>query len=214
MPGGIPESEIRNPCAYGALSMDRKFRVIRGSYPYEISSGSLKIVAAPKDNQPFPVDAVAVEEDTFLVLSAETAVREPKESLLRVMAKVIETRPEMPGSVLVKGKRPLRMLAVVHDLNQEPTWKMEWVENALRGIFQEIESRKLRSLALPFIGTLHGNLGKGQFVGMLRDVLAGMEFKHLRKVWLVVPFKTKRGILKALESGFSGDEKDQKELPD
>ncbi len=194
--------------------MDKRFRVISGSYPYEISRGSLKIVAAPKNNQPFPIDAVAFEEDTFLVLNADTAIREPKESLMRVMTKVIETCPEEPGSVLVKGERPLRMLAIVHDLNREPTWKEEWVESALRGIFQEAERRRLESLALPFIGTLHGKLGKGRFVGMLREVLECMEFKHLRKVWLVVPSKTKRTILKALEPGFSEDEKGQNTVPD
>jgi hypothetical protein len=190
----------------GALSMDKKFRVIPGSYPYEISRGSLKIVAAPKDNQPFPVDAVAFEEDTFLVLSAETAVREPKESLMRVMTKLIETQPETPGSLLVKGKRPLRMLAIVHDLNQEPTLREEWVVSALRGIFQEVEKRKLNSLALPFIGTLHGKLGKERFIYMLREVLACMEFEHLGKVWLVVPSRTKRAILKALEPDFQTGE--------
>jgi hypothetical protein len=198
----------------GALAMDKRFRVIPGSYPYEISRGTLEIVAAPKNNQPFPVDAVAFEEDTFLVLSADTAVREPKESLMRVMTKVIETRPETPGSVLVKGERPFRMLAIVHDLNQEPTWKEEWVESALRGIFQEAESRRLESLALPFIGTLHGRLGKERFVGMLRGVLECMEFKHLRNLWLVVPSGTKRAILEALESGFSEDEKEKKGAPD
>jgi len=182
--------------------MGKKFRVIPGSYPYEISRGSLKIVAAPKDNRPFPVDAVAFEEDTFLVLSAETAIREPKESLMRVMTKVIETRPETPGSVLVKGKRPLRMLAIVHDLNREPTWRQEWVESTLMGIFQEVERRRLKSLALPFIGTLHGKLGKEHFIRMLREVLECMKFKHLKNLWLVVPSGTKRAILEALESDF------------
>jgi hypothetical protein len=178
--------------------MDKTFRVIPGSYPYKITRGSLKIVAAPKDNQPFPVDAVALEEDTFLVLSAETAVSEPGESLMRVMTKVIETRPEIPGSVLVKGKHPLRILAVVHDFNQEPTWREAWVESALRGIFHEVERRRLKSLALPFIGTLHGKLGKERFIRMLHEVLECTECRYLKKVWLIVPSKTKPAILKSL----------------
>ena len=199
---------------HGALSMDKKFRVIPGSYPYEISRGTLRIVAAPKDNQPFPVDAVAFEEDTFLVLSAETAIHKPKESLMQVMTKVIETRPETPGSVLVEGNRPLRMLAIVHDLNREPTWREEWVVSALKGIFQEVERRRLGSLALPFIGTLHGKLGKERFICMLREVLECIEFKHLRNLWLVVPSKTKRSTLTALEPGFPADEKGHKKVPD
>ena len=180
--------------------MDRKFRFIQGSYPYEISRGTLKIVAAPKDNQPFPVDAVAFEEDTFLVLSAEAAVREQKESLMRVMTKLIETHPETPGSVLVKGKRPHRMLAIVHDLNQEPSWREEWVASALEGIFREAESRRLRSIALPFLGTLHGSLKKERFVELLRCALERMSPNHLKRLWLLVPTGTSSKILEMLES--------------
>jgi hypothetical protein len=194
--------------------MDKKFRVIPGTYPYEISRWPLRIVAAPQAAQPFPVHAVALEEDTFLVLSAETSVREPKEPLMKVMTKVIETRPETPGSVLVKDNRPVRMLAIVHDLNREPTWKEEWVESALRGIFQEMENRSLTSLALPFIGTLHGRLGKEGFIRILHEVLEGLEFKHLRTLWLVVPPKTRPAILKVLESHLPHEEKTRKGAPD
>jgi hypothetical protein len=194
--------------------MDTRFRLIPGTYPYEIPRGNLTIVAAPQHAQPFPVNAVAFEEDTFLVLSAETAVRQPKESLLRVMTKVIETRPETPGSVLVTDTRPVRLLAIVHDLNREPTWTEEWVESALRGIFQEVEKRRLTSLALPFIGSLHGKLERERFVSMLCEVFEGMEFKYLKTLWLVVPSKTKRTILKPLESPLSEDGTTKKGAPD
>jgi hypothetical protein len=179
--------------------MDKQFRIIAGTYPYEISRGPLTIVAAFPDNQPFPVDAAAFEEDTFLVLSAETSVREPKGPLVRVMTKVIETHPETPGSVLVKDNHPVRLLVVVHDLNQEPTWKEEWVQKALAGIFQEVELRGITSLALPFIGTLYGTLGKERFLRLLRALLQDMEFKHLGKLWLIVPPKTKRRMVQVLE---------------
>jgi hypothetical protein len=68
----------------------------------------------------------------------------------------------------------------------------------LREVFQEVERRRLKSLALPFIGTLHGKLGKKRFIRMLHEVLEGTECKYLRKVWLIVPSKTKPGILKSL----------------
>jgi hypothetical protein len=194
----------------GKTSGGTNLQLIKGSYPYEITRASVRIVAAPKDRKPFPVDAVAFEEDTFLVLSADTTVREPKASLMRVMTKVIETHPKTPGSVLVRGRRPLRLLAIVHDLNQEPTWKEEWIRSALRGIFQEVEKRRLESLALPFIGTLHGRLEKERFVHMLREVIEGMEFKHFTHLWLVVPSKTKRAVLKALEPSLSEDERAKK----
>ena len=176
-------------------------QIIPGAYPLEIWFGTLRVVAAPKDRPPFKVDAMAFEEDTFLVMSAEPVVRAPKESLMRVMTRVIETRPETPGTVLVRGKRPLRLLAVVHDLNQEPSWREEWVADCLEKIFFKAESRKLRSLALPFLGTLHGRLERGRFLELLGHALSQTALTHLKRLWLVVPDGMNSKILEVLESG-------------
>jgi hypothetical protein len=177
-----------------------RFRLIRGSYPREMSVGSVRIVAAPKDTPPFPVDAVAFEEDTFLVLSADPRVRDPHKHIMQVMTRVIETRPESPGSVLVKGNYPhFRLLAIVHDLNQEPSWREEWIASALDGIFREAESRKLRSIALPLLGTLHGSLEKQRFVMLLRWALERMSANHLQLIWLVVPAGTSSKIFQILD---------------
>ncbi len=177
-----------------------RLRLIRGGYPCEISLGSVRIVAVPKDRPPFPVDAVAFEEDTFLVLSADPEVRIPNESLLRVMTRVIETPPETPGSVVVKGKHPIHLLAIVHDLNLEPSWKEEWVVSALHAIFKEAEGRRLKSIALPFLGTLHGSLDKERFVVLLKRALERMSAKYLKRLWLAVPAGTSSKILQILES--------------
>ncbi len=177
-----------------------RLRLIQGSYPRKMSFGSVDIVAAPKNRSPFPVDAVAFEEDTFFVLNADPQVRDPRKHLMQVMTQVIETRPETPGSVLVKGKSPLRLIAIVHDLNQEPSWREEWIASALDGIFREAESRKIRSIALPFLGTLHGSLEKQRFIVLLRHALGRISANHLERLWLVVPIGTSSKILKILES--------------
>ena len=174
--------------------------LIRGNYPYEITIGSVDIVAAPDNRPPFKVDAVAAEEDTFLVMSADRRVHNPKEPLIKIMTRVIETRPKVPGSVCVKGGSPLRFLAVVHDLNEEPTWREEWIASALDGIFQEAERRGLASIALPFLGTLHGSLDKERFLVLLRSALEKIPFNHLKRVWLVVPRKTRSKILEILKT--------------
>lgn len=181
-----------------------RLQIVPGTYPLEISLGTLRIVAASKDRPPFKADAIAFEEDTFLVMSAGPVIHAPRESLMRVMTRVIETRPETPGSVLVRGKRPLRLLAVVHDLNQEPSWREEWVAQCLEKIFAEAESRKLKSIALPFIGTIHGRLGKGRFLELLGHALNQTELRHLERIWLVVPDGMNPKILKLLESGTCG----------
>jgi len=181
-----------------------QLQIIRGTYPRHISRGSLSIVAAPKESPPFPVNAVAFEEDTFLVLSADPVVRAPKESLMQVMTRVIETRPQTPGSVLVKGKRPLRLLAIIHDFNQDPSWREEWIASALDRILAEAETQRLRSIAVPFLGTLHGSLEKQRFVVLLRDALERNPAIHLKRLWLVVPEGTSSKILDILESNSQG----------
>lgn len=146
------------------------------------------------------MDGVAFEEDTFLVMSADPVVRDPKEPLVRIMTKVIETRPEVPGSVLVRGKRPLQLLAIVHDLNQEPSWREEWIASALDRIFQLAEGRGLESIALPFLGTLHGKLGKERFLMLLRAALGRNPPTHLKRLWLIMPEGTDPRILDILKS--------------
>ena len=158
----------------------------------------MNIAAAPEGRPPFEVDAVAVEEDTFLVMSADRRVHDPKEPLIKIMTRVIETEPKAPGSVLVKGKSPLRFLAIVHDLNEEPTWREEWIVSALEGIFLEADRRKLRSIALPFLGTLHGSLEKERFLLLLRSSLESTPLNHLKRLWLVMPPKTGSKILETL----------------
>jgi O-acetyl-ADP-ribose deacetylase (regulator of RNase III) len=146
------------------------------------------------------VDAVAAEEDTFLVLSADPVVRDPKEHPVRLMTRVIETQAEAPGSVIVKGGSPLRLLAIVHDLSQEPSWREEWIASALDAIFREAESRKLQSIALPLIGTKHGSLEKRRFVVLLRHALERTLPRYLKRLWLIIPDGTSGKILEMIES--------------
>ncbi|MCJ7594958.1 MAG: hypothetical protein MUO52_09345, partial [Desulfobacterales bacterium] len=86
-------------------------KVIKGGLVSAMSFGSLQIVAAPKEHPPFPVDAFAYEEDTFFVLSADPTVRDLKVPMARIMTRLIETQPQVPGSVLIRGTAPLRLLA-------------------------------------------------------------------------------------------------------
>jgi hypothetical protein len=155
-----------------------------------MSLGPYAIIAAPTTKPPFPVDAVVKEEDTFLVLSAEAQVRKPEGSLLEIMTNVIETSPEIPGTVLIREKTPLCLLAIVHDLNQDPSWKEAWIKSALNRIFQVSERRKLQSIALPLLGTHHGRLDKERSVEMLRHVLKKISPSYLQRIWLVIPSGT------------------------
>jgi hypothetical protein len=179
-----------------------KLRVIQGGFHFEIPHELYRIVAAPKEKPPFDVDAVAYEEDTYLVLSADPTVREPKDHPVKIMTKLIETTPETPGTVLVRGQHPLRFLAIIHDLNQDPTWREEWITSALSGIFKEAETRELTSVAIPMLGCLHGTLDGRRFFGLLRIAVARSKQRHLKRIWLITPPGTGYKDLKVFASEF------------
>ncbi len=177
-----------------------ELKLIKGDLQCEMSFKSIRIVASPKHLQPFEVDAIAAEEDTFLIMSADTTIRETDEHIVRLMTKLIETEPEPVGSVLVRGKNPMKFLAIVHDVNQEPTWNEEWIISALEGIFRETERRNLPAIALPLLGTLHGSLEKERFVVLLQKTLEQASIDHLKRLWLIVPDGTSRDIIEMLKS--------------
>jgi hypothetical protein len=166
----------------------------------EVWIGPVRLFVAPREWPPFLADALAEEEDTYLVLSADPEVLETREQTEELMAELLKTNPAVPGSVIVKEGRPLSLLAVVHDLNQEPSWKEEWIISALDRILREVETRKLRSIALPMLGTLHGSLEKQRFLVLLREALEWSSPEHLTRLWLVVPPGTTGEVLGMLAS--------------
>ena len=145
---------------------------------------------------------MAAEEDTFLVLSADPVVREPVEHPVILMTKLMEARPEPPGSLLVRGANPLKLLAVVHDLAQEPSWREEWIKSALEGILREVEVRQLRSIALPLLGTVHGKLETKTFFYLLKGVLKKWRPSHLKRIWLMIPRERGRETMNVFKDEF------------
>jgi O-acetyl-ADP-ribose deacetylase (regulator of RNase III) len=156
------------------------------------------VVAAPGIDPPFPLDAVMVEEDTYLVLGAEPVAREMHEPPERALEEAEVREPEIPGSVLVMEGSPLRFLAVVHDLGEEPSWREEWIASALVAALQEAEARGVRSLSLPMLGTLYGTLEAQRFVELLQKALGSTWLGRLENVWLVVPADVPRQIFERL----------------
>jgi hypothetical protein len=181
-----------------------KLRVVRGSLSCGMSLGNLHIVASPKDAPPFRVDAFVFEEDTFLVMSADPVVRDPKESMVRIMSRLTEIQPAALGSVLVRGKQPLQFLAVVHDFNQDPSFKEEWAASTLEGIFKASESLQLRSLALPLIGTRYGLMEAERSAALLGLALKHAALQHLSRLWLMVPRGTARDTIRMLKNRSKG----------
>ena len=175
-------------------------RLVKGAKHCELRLGDLQVVAAPVRPAPFEVDAWVAEEDTFLVLSEPPEFEEPAASFKELIRQMSQLRPKEPGSVVVKRGRPLHLLAIVHDLEQEPSWREQWVVSALTEVFRLIEARGLRSAALPLLGGVHGQLAPERFMRLLHEALVTSLPAHLRRLWLVVPEGTDCALLQALKS--------------
>jgi O-acetyl-ADP-ribose deacetylase (regulator of RNase III) len=163
------------------------------------SKASVRLVAISRELlSTSSVDAVVVEEDTSLIMSAEARLKEVKESHERLIGQAQYDRPKAPGTVVVKDGSPLEFLAIVHDLESDPSWREDWVERALRNVLQEAEKRELRSIALPMLGTLHGTLTKRRFSKLLKSCLEQVPLTHLQTIWLMVPADTDRDVFEEL----------------
>jgi hypothetical protein len=163
-------------------------RLIQGGRSSRAAQGVVHVVMAPREQPPFAVDALVVEEDTYLVLSADPRTGEPHpDHPIRVMTSLLEVEPRDPGSIMVRDRFPLEFAAIVHDLDQEPSWREEWVIRALDRALLEAERRHLRSIGLEMLGAIHGRLERPRFLQLLRQALQRIDPRRLERIWLIPP---------------------------
>lgn len=180
-------------------------KVIHGGLHRTAFYGPVRIVAAPEASPPFNVEAMTYEEDTFLIMSAEPDEVPTDIHPIQMMTELEHFRPQEIGSVVVKKGAPLRLLAVVHDVNQEPTCREKWVEKALHAVFREVERRGIQSLGMPLLATRHGRLPRDRFARLLGRVLAATELKSLTRLWVMAPVPDNCEFTAALEKNLQGN---------
>ncbi|UCC73795.1 MAG: hypothetical protein JSV86_04340 [Gemmatimonadota bacterium] len=159
----------------------------------------VRIVGAPEAATiVFLVDAVVVEDDTYMVLGADPVPRETRGAAEELLKRARSSIQPAPGTLVVGGGRPQRLHAIVHDLNEEPSWREEWVVGAIREVFREAEARELRKIALPLLGSVHGSLAPARFAELFESALAEASPEHLSEIWLALPPETVGEIAAAL----------------
>ena len=105
-----------------------------------------------------PPQGVVIEDDTALVLGADIGVRDPGATLAALTAQALAAPDQPIGSVVARGTAPQRLHAVVHDLDCDPSWDEAGVRTALETVLEHACRDRLRDLALPLLGTVHGRL--------------------------------------------------------
>ncbi|MBD3370948.1 hypothetical protein GF402_11390 [Candidatus Fermentibacteria bacterium] len=153
--------------------------------------GTVQLAISAPSAQPFPVEAQVSEEDTYLVLSSPREVPPlPNPDPHQAMRDLMDFEPYPPGTICFREGHPLQILAVVHDLNDSPSWREEWISTVIRKILEECELRELSAIGLPVLGAMHGSLTPYRFGVMLREALRNLQPRYLRYLWIVLPEDT------------------------
>ena len=87
----------------------------------------------------------------------------------------------------MKQGEPYRYLAVVHDLDRDPSCRAIWILAALASLKQELQHHtNVRSLAMPLLGVRHGPLSIMESLNLMLQAMDGERWA-LDRLWLQVP---------------------------
>jgi hypothetical protein len=172
--------------------------LISGDLSRVVRIGQVSIQIGPEQRPPFPASAIVVEQDTALLLDEESSITEPLDSLQRLREEVERFREPKLGSVVTRRGRPRRLYAIIHDLEQDPTWREEWIAAVLKTLFTEAERLHLADFAMPLLGTRFGKLTSQRFIELLCDTLHRSPPTQPLKLWLIAPRHRTHSLLMTL----------------
>lgn len=163
-----------------------KLRLVWDINSFRVRINDTNIVVAPKSASPFEFDAVVEEQDTALILSKPGVITEVDDKPAWFLANKLESQSLLkPGSVLKRGSNPLRLLAIVHDIDQEPSWSSEWIAQCLENIMKISHEQGISSIKLPILGAVHGRFKLEEFIPLIVNTLSKTQHS-LNNLWLVV----------------------------
>lgn len=145
----------------------------------------LRFSLSADPHPPFHLDGEIREEDTALLLSAQSEMHSPL-TLLSTEAPVAPASLLKPGTATLRPGTPLQLLAVIHDLDREPTWREAWICSALRHALRLAEDRRVVSLSIPLLGTAHGRIDVRRALYLTLRTLAKRRSRFLQRIWLRV----------------------------
>ena len=167
--------------------LQKKLRLVWDINLSRVKINDIDIVVAPEAISPFDIDAVVEEQDTALILSQAGNITTPDNKPVWLLANKLESQPLLkPGSVIKRDGKTLRLLAIVHDLDIEPSWSAEWIEQALENIIKLSHTQGISSIQLPVLAAQHGRFHIQDFLQLLVIAIKKSHGK-LKKIWLVVP---------------------------
>jgi len=130
------------------------------------------------------VDAVVEEQDTNLILGKSPVILDTIESFPALVKKMEQQTCEKVGNVLVKQSIPIRFIAIVYDVEHTPIGMTVWIEEAIRNILAQCGKHRIKTLAMPLLGTSYGKLEEEHIIKLLQESLIQNRQQTLKKIWI------------------------------
>lgn len=128
------------------------------------------------------VDTVVEEQDTNLILGKSPVILETIENFPTLVKKMEQQTQEIVGNVLVKQSIPIRFIAIVYDVEHTPIGKKIWIEDAIQNILAQCDKYRIKTLAMPLLGTSYGKLKEESIIQLLQDSLIQNRQQTLKKI--------------------------------
>ncbi len=149
--------------------------------------GDLAVVAAPRHHPPFSCQAFVHEQDTNLLLGEQTTLRDPGKPAW-YLANILEEAPTSAlGSVIIRGQAPVHLLAIIHDIEKNPTCQQAHITTAYQNIWHIAQQTGLSTIGMPLLGTVHGKLPVDVALSLFRSSLESHQHDKLQHIWLIWP---------------------------
>ena len=136
----------------------------------------MEIHVAPLESAlPFEPQALVFEQDADLILRLDRDPVMPRENNEALIGQALAATKHKPGTLVVDESDPIVIMAIVHDLDEQPTWREEWVRTALATLFTYAAEEGISSLAMPLLGTVHGQLDRRRAMELLESAIEEAE---------------------------------------
>lgn len=148
----------------------------------------MEIAIAPTKFPPFAVGAVIEEQDTALILDENTEIRSPGQKPPWFYANKLDQQTLLePGQVITRDTQPLRLQAIIHDLESDPICNELWIFQAFQQSLEIAEQREIKSLQTPLLGFKFGKIKPTQFFALLLEILNRQRPAPIAHLWICVP---------------------------
>lgn len=149
--------------------------------------GKATISVCASDKLPLTVDAIIEEQDTNLILGTHPVISDTQESYPDLIRKMEHQKALLPGHIIIRNTIPLRITAILYDIEQTPVCTDELIAGVLNDLLDKFDEYKLKLVAMPLLGCAHGKIKTSGFIKLLHDTLKTKNPVYPAEIMLIVP---------------------------